>query len=528
MRRPTLLLLGLLFSFSTWAQTPRALIDATTLRQQMGSASAPLLLDASPTPRFQKAHIPGAVSADFYVYGMNPGDTAAMQQRLRRWGVSQDPGQKIVIYDAGADNTAARVYFDLLAHGVPASRLQLLDGGLHQWQQQGGAVQPGAGAKPAEGNFQAQEPKAQLGATLSEFVSLSGQPAKGRLVEALEPQYYYGGEKMFQRGGHVPNALMLPWRDLFNEDKTFKKPEEIAKQLSHLGLRADQPAISYCGGGVAAAVPFFAMRALLDWPQARLYVGSQREYLMDERQLPLQTYADPSLLRDRAWLSGWNNPLLRMFNASHITVLDLRGAEAFAKERLPGAINLPFAEWRALRNNPAGLAEKLSAAGARPDRELVLVSDRSGLSSDKALALLMLNELGHRRASLLSESVDDWALAGGEMEKGPAKPAMPGGAWAAAAKVSTQSPASSMPSLRVDIGAGLAPLDGRSVPLQLTQLLQANGEPKSAYLLWEALQAAGVDRYANLQIRAADPADAATAHALLRLAGYPRFRLMDR
>lgn len=513
-----------------------ALIRVAELRQLLGQpASAALLLDASPTSRFEKGHIPGAISADFYAYGMNPGDHEQAQQRFRRWGIRQDPQQRIVVYDAGADNVAARVYFDLLAHGVARQRVQLLDGGLHQWKAQGGALASGAGVIPEPGDVQARPIDTQWEARLPEFVTLSGAPQQGRLVDALEAQYYFGGQSMLVRAGHVPNATMLPWQELFKADKTFRDPQDIAQRLAHLGLRADQPTIAYCGGGVAAAVPFFAMRALLDWPMVKLYVGSQREYLLDERQLPMWTYAAASPLRERAWLAGWNSPMLRRFDASPVTVLDLRDAQAFARERLPGSINLPATLWRQHRREPARLAELLAVAGARSGRELVLVGERGGLSPDKALALLLLQQLGHAQASLLRDSVDEWALAGGELEKGPPQAATAGATatrWTTARIGSDEPPraASTAQPLWLEVGPAPTVASGtaRHVHLPVRQLLDDDGQPKSAWTLWQILNKAGVERYAEVLISAPDPGDAAAALVLLKLAGFPVSRVLDR
>lgn len=518
-KRP-LLVLALAFalaSLSPAAQAgPEVLVKAQVLRQQLEQGQGTLLLlDASPTPRFRAGHIPGAISADFWRYGMNPGGAGEWQARLRAWGVRDDASQRIVIYDGGGDNLATRVYFDLLSHGVAASRLQLLDGGLHQWLAQGGTVQTGEGQRPAPGNVQVQEADPRWRAELPEFVSLSGEPLRGRLVEALDPENYFGAQQWFDRAGHVPNALLLPHAELFNADKTFRSPEDLSQRLRHLGLRADQPVISYCGGGVAGSVPFFAMRALLDWPQAKLYVGSQREYLMDERRLPLWQYAVASPLRDRAWLAGWNNRLMRAFGATHLTVIDLRDAESFRKERLPGAINLPVALWQRHRNEPERLAELLAQAGARPDRELVLVSNGNGLSADKALALLLLRDLGHAKASALDPSVDEWALAGGEMEKEPPK-----ARTAAADAVRWHKPAQSL-----RLGQAEWPAGAQRVGLRAAALLQANGQPKTAWQLWEALKQAGVDRYAPLVVDLPDAGEAAQLLLLLELAGMPKVQV---
>ena len=44
-------------------------------------------------------------------------------------------------------------------------------------------------------------------------------------------------------------------------------------------------------GGIAASVPFFAAKFMLDYPRVKLYKESQLEWLRDDRGLPWATGA---------------------------------------------------------------------------------------------------------------------------------------------------------------------------------------------------------------------------------------------
>ena len=56
---------------------------------------------------------------------------------------------------------------------------------------------------------------------------------------------------------------------------------------------------------------------------------SQLEWLRDDRGLPFWTYDAPNMTREKTWLSGWNNQMLRMFGASKLSVVDVRPAASF-------------------------------------------------------------------------------------------------------------------------------------------------------------------------------------------------------
>ena len=97
------------------------------------------VLDASPAAMHRRQHIPGAVSASAFLFGDLP--PAAMEQRLRAWGIS--PGKRIVIYDEGGNYMAPKLFWDLLQHGLSADSLYLLDGGLNR------GAQPAARSAPS-------------------------------------------------------------------------------------------------------------------------------------------------------------------------------------------------------------------------------------------------------------------------------------------------------------------------------------------------------------------------------------------
>jgi len=66
----------------------------------------------------------------------------------------------------------------------------------------------------------------------------------------------------------------------------------------------------------------------------------------------------------------------------------------------------------------------LGPAGVNPAHEVVLVSDNA-LTPQAALAFLALEQAGHGRVSVLMDSVDEWALRGGELAKEPTKVGAP-------------------------------------------------------------------------------------------------------
>lgn len=514
---------------------PGPLASVGWLKQNLGRADL-VLVDASPASQHRKNHIPGAVLSTLFTFGPNDVALDEIERHLQSWGVG--PGHQVVLYDAGGTYMATRLFWDLLHRGFPAERLAVLDGGLSKWVAEGGAVTPEATPRPAPGSVRLGAVKPDVRVRLPEFLAATADPRRNVLLEALEPNFFYGGAAYFNRGGHVPQATLMPSEDFFNADKTFKSPQQIQRMLDHLGVRRDQQVLTYCGGGGAAAVPFFALKALLNYPQVKLFQESQFGWLQDERELPVWTYGDPHLVRDTVWLKAWANPMLRAFGLSQVSVVDVRAADAFRLGHVAPAVNLPGQVFSEHRQQPATLGTLLGRQGLNPQHEAVVMSD-GGLDESSALAFLLLESLGQRKVSIFLDSLERWAELGQEVVRPVAAPAEGKQAprSAAAPMPARFDAAVARPSVFIDPGAprrdGAYPrvyiASGAQLParvpagtvlhLPYTGFLDANGKPKAANDIWNILAKAGVPRYAEIVLVADTLGEAAVNYVILRMMG---------
>jgi 3-mercaptopyruvate sulfurtransferase SseA len=499
-----------------------------------------LLIDASPRQLFSVKHIAGAVNVDVFSYGGRSLSPAEMEPILQSWGTSSD--KRIVIYDQGGAIMATSLFYDLHYYGFPIENLFVLDGGLSKWQELGGPVTSEATPAPPRGNFRITKVRDDMRVRLPEFVTASGDPKNNALVDALDASYHVGATKFFDRAGHIPNAISLPSEELFNADKTFKSPTEIKQMLDYLGIKPEQQIHSHCGGGMAASVPFFAMKFMLGYPNVKLYKESQMEWLKDERGLPFWTYARPNLARDKQWVSGWNAEMLRAFGVSRFNIIDIRSPGAFQLGHVPFARNIPAESFKSNLGNPTKLAELLGAAGVDVTQEAVVVSD-GGLSPAAALAFLTLEKMGQQKVSVLFSSMDDWGLSGLPLTK-PASTAAPvAGSAPPRPQSRTNYPvatrsgvlvgrtnAAAGPFPRVYVSAGkTAPQrfeNGKVIHVPYTSLLNADGTPKPAKEIWALLDKAGVPRYAEIVCVGDDTGEAAVNYFIFKLMGYPDVKVL--
>lgn len=511
------------------------LVDAKWLAKHLESPDV-LVLDASPGPVHAKGHIPGAVPVDVMMiasFGVRDVPEQELDRAYQALGI--DAAKKVVIYDQGGTWFAARVFFQLHYHGFPVDKLALLDGGMPKWAAEGLPISKDATPAPRPGSFRVAKVNEQARTRPAELVAASGDTANHVLVDALGPEYHYGAAAFFNKAGHIPHAVLMSAEDFYNADKTFKSPEEIRRMAAHVGIRQEQEIHAHCGGGGAAAVPYFALRHLAGYPKVKLSIESQMGWLRDERDLPFWTYASPAMMREAEWIASWGGRMMRMFGIARMSVVDVRTPAAYAQGHLPFAVNIPGEALRGIAGDPPRLAELFGASGVDPSHEAVVVSG-GGLTKDAALAYVTLEKLGQKRVSIFMDSLESPDLLDRLARKGfavtkdativgkPQKPAdlaVPPAKYVVAAK--TRAAAGTHPKVYIASGAAVPAraVEGKVVHVPYTQLLRPDGTPKAAKDIWAALAKAGVPRYAELVAYSDDPGEAAANYFLLRLMGFP-------
>ncbi len=518
----------------------RHLVTVEWLEQHLRDPNV-LVLDASLAQAHAAQHIPGAVNVDAFVYGGKEVPLAQSERLYQSWGVS--PELTLVLYDQGGSYMATRLFFSLYYHGFPPKNLVILDGGLAKWQEAGLPVTKEVTTPRRAGTFRITTPNEAVRARLPQVLAASGEPQKYALVEALGADWHFGEVIPFGRAGHIPNGILLPSADLYNPDKTFKSPEELRRILKHLNIRPDQEVHTYCGGGVAASAPFFALKFLLDYPNVKLFTESELGWLSDERQLPYWTYDAPYLMREAAWLQWTSSQMLRTYLGAPVTIVDVRPAEAHAQSHVPFALHVPASVFRRHLQAPSTLAEVLGAAGVDPSLEAVVVSG-GGVTPEAALAFLLLTDLGQKKTSVLMDSLDRWTQQGFKLantptvvgpKKSPSDLAIEPKSYPAGARkgVLISEPAQTsgvFPKVFVASGRSLPSQvpDGKVVHVPYVDLLNADGTPRAAKDLWNILTKAGVPRYAELVCVADDPGEAAVTYFVLALMGYPDVKVLAR
>lgn len=202
-------------------------------------------------------------------------------------GVGVDNDAHVILYAAtprpGVDRGVmwcTRAWWTLHHFGA---RCSVLNGGLEKWIAEGRAVAKGPAEAPTPALFKASGDGREAIATKKEVqAAISGDDVC--VVDALDAGSYEGSKpgKAYARAGHITGAINAPMAELLQEDgSTFHGPVRLRERLAARGLGQDQPAITYCGGGIAATVDAFVMK-MLGNEMVRVYDNSLFEWAADQ------------------------------------------------------------------------------------------------------------------------------------------------------------------------------------------------------------------------------------------------------
>ena len=218
------------------------------------------------------ADIPGALSDPASPFAFTVPAAEHFAAAVGRLGIGD--GTHVVGYAQDAPMWATRLWWLLRYFGH--DEVSVLDGGLVAWTAAGGPVEPGQSTYPPA-SFTAR-PRPELLASLADVREIT-ENGSACLVNSLPAEAFRGqGPGPYSRPGRIPGSVNVPWTSLIDAaTNRFRPPAALAAALHGSGVRADQPVIAYCGGGISATVDLFALW-LTGRDDARLYDGSLTEW----------------------------------------------------------------------------------------------------------------------------------------------------------------------------------------------------------------------------------------------------------
>jgi thiosulfate/3-mercaptopyruvate sulfurtransferase len=236
------------------------------------------------TSSYDESHIPGAVGLSWRSQLQDQVerdllDQEEFQELAREAGIDND--DHVVLYGDNFNWFAAWALWQFNYYGF--ENTSLMDGGREKWLNENRPVTTEV-PDPAPGNFSAEEPNEELRAYRDDVQAMidSGKPS---LVDVRSTQEYTGEvlapegmSETCQRGGHVPGASNITWKEAINDDGTFKSEEELREIYESKGIKPENETITYCRIGERSSHSWFVLKYLLGYENVRNYDGSWTEW----------------------------------------------------------------------------------------------------------------------------------------------------------------------------------------------------------------------------------------------------------
>jgi thiosulfate/3-mercaptopyruvate sulfurtransferase len=256
--------------------------DALDALRGEADATGVTVLDVRGMAAYLKGHIPGAVSTrwqdfldpDSKVKGILHPDSAELARRFGALGVTND--RPVVVYSEPFEYWGAEGRFFWMLHYLGHDDVRVLDGGFPKWRREGREV----AHMPTRAALRPFTPVVRLETLVDRAgVEAAVEDAEAVIVDARSSEEY-------EKEGHVPGAVSLPWSALYTGDGTVRPEPELRALLAAAGVTPDREIVPYCTGGVRSAWLFTVLH-LLGYPRLRNYDGSWWDWTHDGR-MPIE------------------------------------------------------------------------------------------------------------------------------------------------------------------------------------------------------------------------------------------------
>lgn len=247
------------------------------------------MVDTRSWGKWRSGHVPGAhrlpwtsMRDGLLRTGRLDDDLDALTATLRGAGISNDV--PVLVTGAGGQGWGeeGRVFWTLEYLGHPA--VYVLDGGVAAWERSGRALSTDRPDRK-EGTF-TPDTRPDRRARIDE-VAAAIEDGDVVIWDTRGRHEYDGATPYLEpRGGHIPTAVHLWYRQLTDEHGILLPEEELERRLAAHGITRDKEIITVCTAGVRSGFAYAVLREL-EFDEASNYDGSMWEWSGD-RDRPLE------------------------------------------------------------------------------------------------------------------------------------------------------------------------------------------------------------------------------------------------
>ncbi len=256
-------LAGLLLA--TWpaaAQEAGLLVNAGWLHSRLGDPTIRIVDMTTDRQEYIRGHVPGAVylSVDDERIAVPAGGFRLPTEREAAkllGGLGIGPDTQVVIYDEAGDLNASRLYFTLDELGY--AKVALLDGGIQAWRRAGFPLSTGVPSVTPAAYQPRPRPERAVNA---EWVAKHLKDPTVVVLDTRTAGEYAGTDVRAKRGGHVPGAVNVDWRQNLGPDLAFKPVAELRAMYLAKGVTPEKTVVTYCQTHHRASNTYFVLHLL--------------------------------------------------------------------------------------------------------------------------------------------------------------------------------------------------------------------------------------------------------------------------
>lgn len=261
------------------AQALPLIVDSQTLEAALGHDGL-VVVDLGSAARYRDGHLPGAVHLDYAALVVNDGPVQGLVPSPRRLGAALaaagiSPETHVVAYDDEGGPKACRLLWtlDLLGH----CGMSLLNGGLPAWLSEGRPLDDRRTDGPALADYPAVPDETRC-ADRAYILPRLHHPDTV-LLDARSAAEYSGHDLRAARGGHIPGAINVEWREVVDRrrESRLRPAAELQDMYRQAGITPDKEIVAYCHSHRRSAHSYIVLKAL-GYTRLRGYPGSWSDW----------------------------------------------------------------------------------------------------------------------------------------------------------------------------------------------------------------------------------------------------------
>ena len=233
---------------------------------------------------YKNQHIPNAIFFDLDENSQKDTDLPHMLVDKSDWEkIVSEMGIKnediVVVYDNSDVISSCRCWFNFIYFGHDPNLVHVLNGGLKKWKSEN---------KPTTDIILKINPTKYIGSERKNLVKNINQINENmnseefKVIDARSKERFEGKIEEPRKGlrsGSIPKSMCIPFRNLINDNNTFKNKDEILNIFKNtLGEKITTNVVFSCGSGVTASVLALAYSLINNKYMPTIYDGSWAEY----------------------------------------------------------------------------------------------------------------------------------------------------------------------------------------------------------------------------------------------------------